>query len=509
MYRILVVDDEPAAIKHICNIIAIKCPQFDVTATAEHGQEALKRMEEDTPDILITDVKMPVMDGIALAERVKERYPEVLSLVVSGYQEFEYAKAAIRSGVYDYLLKPIKPSALQNALNSMEEVLAERYARKRNFLMKSLCEKNSVDRKLLERYFPAGKYYAALVRRNGLPRRYSGNSGFEIFSGRDEKIYLYGRDEMEAMYLYPEDILFYKSFYQIISETIRREHGNSNYVTGIIRETPFSIGRADDVFLELYQLLDSSIVIGASQILIAEELKEDKRKGQGGQETTGGEFQALENYIQKGQREKIISAVAELFDCWKRTKRTQMYVEAQVRYLLILMDKSGLLSGMEQSSERILDDLFFYAEDLDEVSDAIQNMLMQKIKKEPAQQKMDTEEFFKRITGYMERHLSEELSMGRLCKEFGLSPTYLNKLFRKYSGSSFNKCLTLARIQCARDLMDEGTSVYVKDVAARAGYNDQFYFSRIFASVVGVSPSDYMERVQNQKKGQEIQGNEQ
>ena len=106
------------------------------------------------------------------------------------------------------------------------------------------------------------------MRRNGLPRRYSGNSGFEIFSGRDEKIYLYGRDEMEAMYLYPEDILFYKSFYQIISETIRREHGNSNYVTGIIRETPFSIGRADDVFLELYQLLDSSIVIGASQILI-------------------------------------------------------------------------------------------------------------------------------------------------------------------------------------------------------------------------------------------------
>ncbi|MFR1894934.1 response regulator [Hungatella sp.] len=217
MYRILVVDDEPAAIKHICNIIAIKCPQFEVTATAEHGQEALKRLEEETPDILITDVKMPVMDGIALAERVKERYPEVLSLVVSGYQEFEYAKAAIRSGVYDYLLKPIKPSALQNALNSMEEVLAERYARKRNFLMKSLCEKNSVDRKLLERYFPAGKYYAALVRRNGLPRRYSGNSGFEIFSGRDEKIYLYGRDEMEAMYLFGR----YSVLQELLSDHLR------------------------------------------------------------------------------------------------------------------------------------------------------------------------------------------------------------------------------------------------------------------------------------------------
>lgn len=497
MYRILVVDDEPAAIKHICNIIAIKCPQFEVTAAAEHGQEALKRMEEDLPDILITDVKMPVMDGIALAEKVRERYPDILSLVVSGYQEFEYAKAAIRSGVYDYLLKPIKPSALQSVLNSMGECLDEIYARKRNQLMKSLCEKNTVSKEVLERYFPAGRYYAAIVRRNGLPRRYSGNSGFEIFSGKDEKIFLYGRDEMEAMYLYPEDILIYKSFYQIISETIRREHGNSYYVTGVIREVPFLIEHADRVFEELYQILDRSIIIGVNQILIAEELQEEKQKS--GEKDTG-EFRALESCIEKGQRDRIVPAVGGLFHYWKRAKKTQMYVEAQVRYLLILLDKFGLLSETEQNGERILDEIFYYAEDLDEVSDTIQNMLAQKIKKEPQQQKMDTEEFFGRITAFIERHLSEDISMGRLCKEFGLSPTYLNKLFRKYSGNSFNKFLTLARIECAREIMNEEPSVYVKDVASRAGYNDQFYFSRIFTSVVGISPSDYMEQIQNHKK---------
>lgn len=497
MYRILAVDDEPAAIKHICNIIAIKCPQFEVTATAEHGQEALKRMEEDLPDILITDVKMPVMDGIALAEKARERYPDVLSLVVSGYQEFEYAKAAIRSGVYDYLLKPIKPSTLQSVLNSMGERLDEIYARKRNQLMKSLCEKNTVRKEVLERYFPAGRYYAAIVRRNGLPRRYSGNSGFEIFSGKDEKIFLYGRDEMEAMYLYPEDILIYKSFYQIISETIRREHGNSNYVTGVIREAPFLIEHADNVFEELYQILDRSIIIGVNQILIAEELQEEKQKSM---EKDSGEFRALESAIEKGHRDRIVPAVGGLFNYWKRVKKTQMYVEAQVRYLLILLDKSGLLSETEQNRERILDDIFYYAEDLDEVSDAIQNMLAQKIKKEPQQQKMDTEEFFGRITAFIDRHLSEDLSMGRLCREFGLSPTYLNKLFRKYSGNSFNKFLTLARIQCAKEIMNQETSVYVKDVASRAGYNDQFYFSRIFTSVVGISPSDYMEQIQNHKK---------
>lgn len=497
MYRILVVDDEPAAIKHISNIISIKCPHFKVTATAEHGQEALKQMEIDMPDVLITDVKMPVMDGIRLVEKVKERYPQVLSLVISGYQEFEYAKAAIKSGVCDYLLKPVKPSVLLNALAGLKERLDEIYSQKRNLIMKSLCEKIYINQEELRRYFPAGRYYAAIVRKQGLPRRYFGNMGFEIFSGKDEKIFLYGRDEMEALYLYPEELLINKSFYQIISETIKKEYKNAKYVTGVIKETSFLIENSDKVFDELYQTLDNNIIIGINQILIIEEFNENKKKKE---DKESNDFKDLENLIQNGQKDKILGAVCELFEKMKRGRKTQMHVEYQVRYLLLLLDKYHLLSDSEPDCERTLDEIFYYAEDMNEVSEAIQNIFVQTMKSKLLPKKMDTLEFFEKITDFINRNLANKISMKMLCQEFGVSQTYLNKLFRKYSGCSCNKYLTLTRIERAKEIMKAEDIRYVKDVAIRVGYDDQFYFSRIFTSVVGICPSDYMEPVQNEDK---------
>lgn len=91
MYQVFIAEDEPAALQHLCNIIRIKCQNFQVVGTAENGQEALEQLESFHPDILITDVKMPVMDGIMLAKRVKERYPDLLTVIISGYQDFSYA----------------------------------------------------------------------------------------------------------------------------------------------------------------------------------------------------------------------------------------------------------------------------------------------------------------------------------------------------------------------------------------------------------------------------------
>ena len=95
-YKYIVVEDEPASMEHICTIIQNKCPGFSVIGTAEDGKSALEQLEYLCPDVLITDVRMPVMDGIFLIKRVKERFPDILSVIVSGYQEFEYAQTALR-----------------------------------------------------------------------------------------------------------------------------------------------------------------------------------------------------------------------------------------------------------------------------------------------------------------------------------------------------------------------------------------------------------------------------
>ena len=84
MYRVFIAEDEPAAMKHICTIIEIKCPGFEVVGTADNGRSALEQIEKLQPDVLITDVKMPVMDGITLVKRIGEKYPEILSVIISG-----------------------------------------------------------------------------------------------------------------------------------------------------------------------------------------------------------------------------------------------------------------------------------------------------------------------------------------------------------------------------------------------------------------------------------------
>ena len=99
MYRVLVVDDEPAALQHVCTIVKKRCPEYEVAGTAENGREALEMVEILKPDLLICDVKMPLMDGISLVSKVKEQYPGIFSVIVSGYSDFAYAKGALQSEV--------------------------------------------------------------------------------------------------------------------------------------------------------------------------------------------------------------------------------------------------------------------------------------------------------------------------------------------------------------------------------------------------------------------------
>ena len=116
MYRILIVDDEPAGLNHVRMILQKKCPQYKIIGSANNGKEALDMIRRDQPDVLITDIRMPVMNGIEFVELVKQEFPSILAVIVSGYSEFEYAKSALKFGVCDYLLKPLVPSDMQKIM---------------------------------------------------------------------------------------------------------------------------------------------------------------------------------------------------------------------------------------------------------------------------------------------------------------------------------------------------------------------------------------------------------
>ncbi len=119
MKRILLVEDEPASADYLASLIRRELPDMEVAGVCENGEEALAAMRKTRVDIVVTDIAMPVMDGLQLAEAVRASWPLVPVVIVSGYERFEYAKTALRFGVSDYLLKPVKSAELRDCLNRL------------------------------------------------------------------------------------------------------------------------------------------------------------------------------------------------------------------------------------------------------------------------------------------------------------------------------------------------------------------------------------------------------
>ncbi|WP_010277136.1 response regulator transcription factor [Paenibacillus senegalensis] len=129
MYSVLVVDDEYMIKRSLTKMIEEARHRFTIAGEAEDGKEAWTKVEQLKPDILITDICMPVMDGLALIQEVREKYKFIEPIIISGHDEFAYAQKAVQFGVHDYLLKPLRPDALYKTLDRVYTKLEERNER--------------------------------------------------------------------------------------------------------------------------------------------------------------------------------------------------------------------------------------------------------------------------------------------------------------------------------------------------------------------------------------------
>ena len=136
-YKIIVVEDVELILKSIVRNIQQLNMGFDVVATAENGKVALDLIDKYVPNIVISDIKMPVMDGLELFNTIEKKYPYIAKIIISGYDDFEYAKQALKYEVKDYLLKPLRQEELESTLSSVKIYLdAQSERNKLRFLTK-------------------------------------------------------------------------------------------------------------------------------------------------------------------------------------------------------------------------------------------------------------------------------------------------------------------------------------------------------------------------------------
>ena len=126
MYKILLVDDERIILEGIAAVIEWEKLDTVLIGKAGSGREAYEMVEQNPPHIIITDVKMPELDGIGLIEKVKARYPDISFIILSGHDEFEFAKTAMQYGVRHYLLKPCNENKITEAIHHIIQEIREK-----------------------------------------------------------------------------------------------------------------------------------------------------------------------------------------------------------------------------------------------------------------------------------------------------------------------------------------------------------------------------------------------
>lgn len=177
MIKVMLVEDEVGTRNLLRIIVNWEEFHMKIVGEAQNGREALFRMQEEMPDLVVTDIKMPIMDGIALAEEIMEKYPAVKVIIVTAYDDFKYAQKALRAGAVDFILKPLKRQEVKDALlrvgrqiETVEEGAKDVIGQIRDYMEENYAQSSLSLSKVAEKYYLNSSYLSRTFRKKtGVP----------------------------------------------------------------------------------------------------------------------------------------------------------------------------------------------------------------------------------------------------------------------------------------------------------------------------------------------------
>ncbi len=541
LYRIILVDDEEEVRKSIIRKIDWTAVGFAVVGDAENGEDALEKIENLEPDVVLTDIRMPYMDGLTLAERIRQKYPSMKIVIFSGYDDFEYAKQAIKLNVTEYILKPVNVEELTAILKRIKTNLDEEIEQKRNVNLLRENYKRSLPilreqflKDLISRPMD-GETVQTLLREYDIP-----------LAGAKKWIAIAVELELEQeltqeeapLPLHEEKNLIPISVMQILSENLKPSYrfsllsfsGSADAkIAGIaaidennsqtelinilgdickeIRKTlkvPVTIGighsaqKLENISRSFQSALDAlgyrSVVGTGSTIYI-----NDVEPGIGGKLQFGSEEEsALIQAIKFGPEEKIRETVRGIVD---RMNEARVHARQQQAYILSV---ANCMIQLIQQYDLNMEEIF--AEDPlgPDPFTVIQSMLnRENFSRWLYQTALKINNALSRERDYAARQVIEKakqyimdnyqdpgLSVEQICRYLHMSPAYFSTMFKKATGQTYIAYLTEVRLNKAVELLnmtDEKTYV----IASQVGYQEQNYFSYVFKKRFGVSPTKF------------------
>ncbi|MCI9133077.1 MAG: response regulator [Lachnospiraceae bacterium] len=530
LYRIMLVDDEEEVRKAMIRKMDWEELGFTVVGDAENGEDALEKLEQLEPDVIMTDIRMPYMDGLTLISRIREQYPFMKILIFSGYDDFEYAKQAIKLHVTEYILKPVNGQELAEILKRVRISLDEEIEQRRNIstlqesyqnslpILRELFLNDLVSRTAdvsgmapkLKEYgidiLDACRWLVAVIHVEHVEQTEKG-----VLSQHQELIPISVRSLVEdhlrdycrfAVFNSPEGITVIGAvdkenketglinlFGDICKESMRLLEVAITVGVGHSCHTLGEIGRS---YQSAVDALGYRAIVGVGRAIYINDVEPVSRGKL--QLDAKGEAQ-LTAAIKFGPEELIGNVLRELAgrmdDAKAHASQHQVYMLTIVNCLIRLMqqydlDMGEMFGSQERYEERMrgICQKESFAEELIPVACRMNEALNRERDNTTRKVILEAKDFIQK------NYADPELSVDTLCRQLHMSPAYFSTVFKKETGQTYVNYLTEVRLQKAEELLQE-TDDKTYEIAQKVGYQEQNYFSYVFKKRYGVSPTKY------------------
>ena len=485
-YSVLMVDDEMPALRFMQAIIDKYLPEFTVAEKVTTGAQALDYLHQRPVDLLITDISMPGMDGITLAKQARAMLPNLHIVIVSGYAEFDYARGALNVAADDYLLKPLNVSNATKTLKDVAEKLAAEFSIMKN---RVICELASSKPTTAPASFMSQRHHFALIRwgnlRSGQPFRLLTTCVVPSPSDFPFTV-LQGNDEDEQI------IVSDRSFTDFINEfNAYASQSNTMPYTAVLNRTPMLLSSLRSFIENASSRIEKSIIIGKRQLLYLE----DGDPVLALMKNPSTILHRIEHFTEIGNMKMVKETLINMAAEWEKQQYTQQQI-ASVIYPLVqqVILTTPVLNGKQEQVLRETADLLQYTSSYGSLVAGLYDILFND--NDSHDKNLSPKELCDSITCYIQQNYAKPLSVQSVCTEIGVSQTYLSRLLRKYSDTSFSAYLTKCRMEAAMAMINQYPDILLRDVSACVGYDDPSYFSKVFHQATNKTPTQFAAEVE-------------
>lgn len=531
-YSVILVDDEEEVRQAIIKKLDWDAAGFDVVGYAENGEEALEMVESLRPDVVMTDIHMPFMDGLTMCKKLKEVAKNTKIIIFSGYDEFEYAQEAIKLEVEEYILKPIDAVKLKEVFERIKKSLDEEIEEKRNIeslkqyyleslpvmkeqfmgsLLEGNLEESKIDelRNIYDNEFNAPFYVVTVLRTEALNKENSNKSSDELMYSQLLPVSLRQIVDENLENSFQHRSFIYLDWVVVIamfehSHEISKVLNQMNQICKITSRvlnvnTSAGIGQVCDSLVGLSHSYASAKSAFEYRILLepnqAIYIQDIEPKSEERISIDENEIQNIMKDIKVGTKEELQKSINNLLVKVKYSKISMSQLQLSLMEIFVEIIRLGRV--YEVDIQQITGTDFNLYQDISKFDtlDAIGNWLLDtcmQVRKLIRRERTDTAKLItdKAMQYIAENYSNQELSVDTICQTLNVSSTYFSTIFKRETGISFVNYLTKVRMEQALRLLNT-TTEKAYAIAGQVGYAEPNYFSYVFKKEYGVSPSKY------------------